>query len=203
MGNRYGKVWIARKDPLACRDLMSGVGVSVQECNGDRFDAVRHEALDFSVESGQVQRYDDIPAECHALADFAPQPTLDNRRWLKLGEVVDRSAPPAPHLQNITETGSRDQANLGAALLNESVDPHCRAVEQPDDLGHRYFEAVDTCDELLGEPPGGGILFLDPYLAGVLIQEHKIDKGPSGVDRETVLRHGNELHSWVLGALQR
>jgi len=104
------------------RALVLGVGVAVQQADGHALHALagqrRHELRDLI----ERERLLDRTIGADALADFQAQSPRDERRRLRRGlQIVEVQAAHARDLQHVAEAARADQADDGAAALDDGV----------------------------------------------------------------------------------
>ncbi len=118
---------------------MGGVGVGVQQADGDGFRRRRAEAR----EEGRkiAERRLDAAIGADALGHAEARIALDQAgEWIG-GEAVDVAARVARDLEHVLEAGGGEQHAAGELAFEHGVGGDGRAVQQQADIGQREAEA--------------------------------------------------------------
>ena len=131
------------EEAIARGALVLGVGVGVQEADGDRLDALRAAGLGDGVELGELEWDEDVAVAVDTLAHLEAQPSRHERLGLAADEVVHVGPVSAADLEHVAEAARGDERGQGALALGQRVDDDRRAVDEvPDVLERRTSPSV-------------------------------------------------------------
>ena len=168
--------------------LVRGIGVGVQEADGEAFDALLHQVGDLGQRGIDVERDLDRAVLRQPLLGLAPP----RPRHQGLGhldeEVVELVLALAADLQHVAEARGREQAGLGALALDQRVGEERRGMHHAADLlglGARLLEhAPRALDGAARRIVGRGALLPDDGAAVTRIVDDEIGEGAPDVDAE-------------------
>ena len=126
---------------LQDRDLVvGGARVGVQQTDRDGFGFGGDQGSDRRLEAVGVELGEDFPVWADTLGHADPERSRDDGSLLVDGEIVDLGACLAADLENVFESGGRDEAGARAAPFQQRVGRHGGSVNdigvtlQPEEL---------------------------------------------------------------------
>ena len=125
------------EEAIARGALVLGVGVGVQEADGDRLDALRAAGVGDGVELGELEWNEDVAVAVDTLAHLEAQPPRHERLGLAADEVVHVGPVPAADLEHVAEAARGDERGQGTGALGQRVDDDRRAVDEVLDVLER------------------------------------------------------------------
>ena len=134
-GSGKGKPRVARCDQLQGLPLVPGIGIGVQEGDGERADALANEPRCGIEQGGFVQRQAHAAVDGRALGHLQSQMAGDQRRRLRDVDVVELVLALAADLERVAEAPGRDEAARGTLALDDGEEPLEVRVE-PRQLSH-------------------------------------------------------------------
>ena len=177
---------MALADAFRRLPLVPRVEVCVQETDGNRFDAVRDEQVDLTVERLEVERDEHRSVACETLRHLAPEVARHERRRWPVEDVVQLGPRAATEREDVAEAGRRDEPDSRTSLLKDGVDADGRAVKEKVELRPDRPGVAPAREELVHERLAPGRLLLDYELTGLLVEEDEVDERATDVDRTTV-----------------
>ena len=132
---------------------MVGVGVGVDESDGDRFDSALRETSDDSTQMTLVERLNDLSMSADAFLHLVGVPQVDE--WLRLrphdpaGETARNER--AGDLEDLSVALRHEQSDARTLVLEHRVGRDRRSVHHPSDVGgsdaHALADLLDTDDD--------------------------------------------------------
>jgi hypothetical protein len=178
-------VWRALGEPLDDRPLVVGVSVGVEQTDGDGFDVGREDLVDHAVEVVRVERRDDIAVGVDPLFDTEPVPSRDQRRRPVVAGRVQQLRPAVPlaDLEDVAESGRRDDSGLRARPLDQGVDRDRAPVVEPGHVARVGSGGLADCVDPGGEAADevGRARRLDRVDA-VVADQNRVGKRAANVD---------------------
>ena len=180
---------------LAGALLVGGIGVGVEEADGDRFHALGLELRGRLAEGGLVEGADHLAGRVEALRHPEAAVARHQGRRLLEVDIVEGGPDLALDLQQVAEALGGDEPGGREAALDDGVGGHRRPV---DDVAHllgrdpRLVEdAGGDAQEALGGVGGRGGELADVDPAAGLVHEGGVGEGAADVDAEAEApRHG-------------
>jgi hypothetical protein len=169
------------RQSFAHRQLVGGVGVTVQEAHGDRLntlrsDTSRHFQCALLVEGGQ-----NVALEVHPFLDLEGELARHQRVGLAIFEVVHRVARGTAQLVHVAKAACGHNSYPGSASRQERVNGQRSAVYEKVNLA----QVSPGFLEPLQHPNGGvgrrGLHFVEPQAARLLVENDDVCEGPSDV----------------------
>jgi len=151
---RHRHLGKALAEALADGALVSGIGVGVEQADGQSLGRRSRERVDHAIDAAAVERCEHRAVVEHALVDLEPQRALDEglrsheRRHEQHGDVALGSA----DLDQVAEARGRDQGHASPAPLEDRVGSHRRAVDEPAHAAAVDAEGGETRQD------GGGLV---------------------------------------------
>ena len=122
---------------------MLGPRVTVQETDGDRFDAFLLEVVHDALEGCEVGGDRRISGKIDAFAHLSPQVARHERRRLVDADVVIVGLALAPDVQHVAEAGSGDEAGPRDAAGDHRVGGDGGAMPEISDFSRLDFRAFE------------------------------------------------------------
>ena len=165
--------------------LVRGVGVAVEEADGDRTDLRRSELIGNRVDGGEVERGDDLALVVAALAHLEAQ--MPRHEWLLLAEpqVVDVGAIGAADGENVAAPLGGDECGLRAVALGEGIDHHRGAVHEVVDRLGRDAGFAQGVHDAVGEGRRRRGGFGETDLSGGVVEVDQIGECSADVGGES------------------
>ena len=176
------------EEAIARGALVLGVGVGVQEADGDRLDALRAAGVGDGVELGELERDEDVAVAVDALAHLEAQPSRHERLGLAADEVVHVGPVSAADLEHVAEAARRDERRQGAGALGERVDDDRRAVDEVPDALEGDLAVGQAGEHALGQARRGRRRLGDAEVARLGVEEDEVG------ERAADVRRGDEAH---------
>ena len=179
-----------RAHELARRVLVDGIGIGVQEADGERLDAGRFdEVADRRPGALEVQGRDHLSVVTHPLADLPAQAPWCERvgpREPKIEQVV---ALLEAHVEDVAEPRGHQHAGLRPAPFDDRVGDEGRAVGDGFDLGHGHVFAPQKGGGAFNHRNRGvgrrGEALQHRDLAAAFVEQCEVGKRPADVDAES------------------
>ena len=180
-----------RAHELARRVLVDGIGVGVQEADGERLDAGRlDEVADRRPDALEVQGRDHPSVVTHPLRDLpaqAPRNKGIGPREPKIEQVV---ALLEAHVEDVAEPRGDQHPGLRATPFDDRVGDQRRAVRDGFDLGHGHVFAPQEGSRAFNHRNRGvgrrGEALQHRDLAAAFVEQCEVGERPTDVDAEPV-----------------
>ena len=178
----------------ACRILVRGIDVGVDEAHRDRVHLLGRDARSDPRKFRSIERLDDLAASGGPLAHLEPQPPLDERIRLAETQVVQARRAEASDLQHVAESARGHERHAHAAPLDDRVGGDGRAVgELGDRAGVDFDLTQELADALLDRAAvvvrRGEHLAAEQHAIGG--EEHDVGERAADVDAKGVARVGH------------
>ena len=141
------KVGIGAGNPLARGNFVHRIFISVQKTDRQRLDAVCDQRLDFSPQLRQIQRVDDVAIAVDAFRNVVAALARHQGLGKAQEQVVDVVALLAAYLQGIAKPGRGQQADTGAAALDDGVGDQGGAVHHLRQVRHGHAIALEDLSQ--------------------------------------------------------
>ena len=135
------------------QDLVPGIGVSVQQAHGYRFDLLFLQAPGDAGQVVRVHRGQNLAPGGKAFAELEPQAALHQLRGLLEKEVIHLGRPDAAELKHVPEPPGGDQSRQRSAPLQDGVGGHGGPV---DHFGHLRPGSRRVAEQLRNALEHGG-----------------------------------------------
>ena len=174
---------------LARRLLVGGIGIGVQEADGERFDAGRFdEVADGLPGAFEVQGLDDSSVVTHAFADLSAQATRNERLGPGDSQVEQVVALLESHVEDVAKPRGHQHACRRSAPFDDRVGDQRRAVGDGLHLGNRHALALQqgggAVDDRDGRVSRRGEALQHRDLAAVFVEQREVGERPANVDAE-------------------
>ena len=170
--------------------LVGGVGVAVQEADGDRLDALVAQLGDQPGHRLGIRRLVRRSVGVRALVDFEPQVARHERRGQLQKQVVELVAMLARDLVGIAEAARREQCGAGAFALDDGVGDQRGAVDDAVHVGGLGLAALERLAQHLGDGHRRigrrGQDLADGEVAGRVVDQDQVGEGAADVDADPV-----------------
>ncbi len=177
------------EEAIARGALVLGVGVGVQEADGDRLDALRAAGVGDGVELGELERDEDAAVAVDPLAHLEAQPPRHERLRLAADEVVHVGPVSAADLEHVAEAARGDERRQGAVALGQRVDDDRRAVDEVPDALEGDLAVGQAGEHALGQARRRRRRLRDAEVARLGVEEDEVG------ERTADVRRGDEAHS--------
>ena len=179
-----------RAHELARRVLVHGVGVRVQEADGERVDAGRlDQVADRRTGALQVQGCDHPSVVIHPLRHLPAQAPGYERVGPCESEVEQVVALLEAHVEDVAEPRGHQHAGPRAAPLDDRVGDQRRAVRDRLDLDHGHVLAAQqgggAFDDRNRGVGGGGEALRHSDLAAAFVEQREVGERAADVDAES------------------
>jgi hypothetical protein len=170
--------------------LVHRIAIGVQERDRDRLDTVGREGAGRPPHGLAIERNDDIAVAVDPLRDLQTPPPRHERVGKAQEEVVDVVALLGPDFEDVAEPGRAEEAEPGAAPLDQRVRDERRAVQDLADRRERHPRSLQQFGEA-GERTLGRILrrreaFVEADRRLGRIEQDEIGECPADVEADTV-----------------
>ncbi len=167
------------------RLLVRGVGVGVQQRDGDALDPGRADGGRRRGEGGRARLQHRPAGMVHALGEADPALRRHLRRRAGQGvEAVEVLAPGAADVEHVLEPVGGDQRHRLDPVLDDGVGDERRAVDEVRDLGGIEARGGE-CRLDAGDGIGAPGRHLDrAHFAGRGVQRHQVGEGAADVDAD-------------------
>jgi hypothetical protein len=191
VGGRRRDFGMALGDEPDRLDLVAGIGVGVQEDDGDRRDTAPPEPAEPDGELNRVERLPHAAVGLRPLVDLEAEVARDEGLGLGDVQIIELELALPPDLEGVREPGRRDQSRAGARALDEGIGEERGRVHDP-----RHARRIDACCLEQGDDAGpdgtGGIVvggedLLAPLASGVVVVDHDVGERAADVDAERVV----------------
>ena len=179
--------------------FVSGIGVRVQEADGQGLDLLGEEAVERSLHLGRVERLEHRAVGIDALVDLHAEIALHQRHGLLPREIVELGHSDPPDLEDVAESGGRDKAGPRALELEDRVGGDRGAVQH---LGEIASAEAGLAEQLAQAVDNGARVVVDARRdllrvnAAAGVEQHDVGEGAADVDADAEARgHG---HSPIL-----
>ena len=176
------------RDGRADGTLVGGIGVGVQETDGEALDAILHQRRHFCERRVDIERDLDRAIGRETFRGLAP-PWPRHQRLRHLDEeVVQLVLALAADLQQVAEACGREQPGLGALALDQRIGEQRGGVDHAADLlGPRprlLQHPSRSLDGAARRIVGRRALLPDDGAAVARIVDDEVGEGPSDIDAE-------------------
>ena len=172
-------------EELAHALLVLGVGVGVDEADGDRLDLAAAQDPGDAARVVLVQRLDDVAGVVDALAHLEAVAAAHVRRRDVLVGVPEVVLRPAPDLDHVAEPRRRHHRDLREAAREERVRGDRRAVREEADLVQVDAGGADAVEHRLHRVGGRRRNLRDPRARARLLEHEDVGERAADIDRDT------------------
>jgi hypothetical protein len=167
-----------------------GIGIGVQEADGDGGDPEFLKPPRSRPHRGFVERCLDAAVEAHALGHLEAQAARHQRRGILHAQVEQVVAALETHVENVAEARGRQHSGDGTAALDHRVGDERRPVHHVGEVGDGDPIALEHGVDALGHRLGGIMRSGEPLVHGhpgaTGIVQGKIRERPSNIDPHTI-----------------
>ena len=188
-GDRDVRVGQELEEAIARGALVLGVGVGVQEADGDRLDALCAAGLGDGVELGELEWDEDVAVAVDTLVHLEAQPSRHERLGLAADEVVHVGPVAAADLEHVAEAARGDERGQGTGALGERVDDDRRAVDEVSDALEPDLAGRQAREHALGQTRRRRRRLRDAELTCLGVEEDEVG------ERTADVRRGHEAHA--------
>ena len=173
--------------------LVGGIPVRMQEAHGDGVHAVGGEAARLGGDRVEVERDEGVAVAVHALGHLQPAAARHQRLGILQEQVVDVVALLGAHLQDVAEALGGDEAEAGAAPLDQRVGHQRRAVDDLAHVGQRQAGIGHDLRQALQRADRGvvrsGEAFVQPDAAINGVEQDEVGEGAADVEADAEAGH--------------
>ena len=141
----HGEPWIPALRGVGDRSLVRRVQIRVQQAHRDRLGAGGHRGVERALDARRVERGQDRAVGRQALEDLEAMLALDDRLGAHERRHEERRniALGAPDLDQVTETGGRQDRHARTAPLEHGIGADGRTVDEPPHVAARDTQRLE------------------------------------------------------------